>query len=94
MIINRLDFIERLQIDPDSLELWLQQEWLLPNLDWPDMEFSEIDLAGATFILDLQQALGVNDEGVGIILHLVDQMHGLRRVLRSFVPENPRIEVA
>jgi chaperone modulatory protein CbpM len=25
--------------------------------------------------------LGVNDEGVGVILNLVDQIHGMRRVL-------------
>jgi chaperone modulatory protein CbpM len=27
------------------------------------------------------QDLGVNDEGVGVILNLLDQLHGLRRAL-------------
>jgi chaperone modulatory protein CbpM len=35
-------------------------------------------------ILDLQ-ALGANDDAIPIILDLVDQLHGLRRVLREVV---------
>ena len=30
---------------------------------------------------DLQADFGVNDEGVGVILHLVDQLYGMRRTL-------------
>jgi hypothetical protein len=38
-------------------------------------------VARAQLIRDLKDDLGVNDEGVGVILNLVDQVHGLRRVL-------------
>jgi len=86
MIINRLEFIQRVHIDQTTLDVWLGERWLLPNETMPDLEFSEIDLARASFILDLQRDLGVNDEGVGIILDLVDQMHGLRKVLSVLVP--------
>ena len=89
MIINRLEFMHRAQIDQQTLEVWLQEEWLLPNEIVTDMEFSEIDLARATFILDLKQRLGVNDEGVGVILHLVDQLHGLRRMVGALLPGDP-----
>lgn len=86
MIINRLEFTERVHIDQTTLDVWLGEQWLLPNRSMTDMEFSDIDLARASFILDLQRDLGVNAEGVGIILDLVDQMHGLRRVLGAFLP--------
>jgi chaperone modulatory protein CbpM len=43
-----------------------------------------VDLARAHFIRDLQ-ALGVNDEGIPIVLDLVDQLHGLRRILRELL---------
>jgi chaperone modulatory protein CbpM len=36
----------------------------------------------------LMRDLGVNREGVGIILNLLDQMHGMRRALRG-VLESP-----
>ena len=40
-----------------------------------------MDLARARLIHDLKHNMGVNDEGLGVILHLIDQMHGLRRAL-------------
>jgi hypothetical protein len=46
-----------------------------------ELAFSEADLARAQLIRDLIQDLGVNHEGVGVILNLLDQMHGLRRAL-------------
>jgi chaperone modulatory protein CbpM len=57
---------------------------LLPRRG-PDFAFSECDVARAQLILDLKREMGVNDEGIGIILSLVDQMHGLRRVLRELM---------
>ena len=47
-------------------------------------EFSDLDLARAHFIRDLQN-LGVNYEGIPIVLDLVDQVHGLRRVARDLL---------
>jgi chaperone modulatory protein CbpM len=34
--------------------------------------------------------MGVNDEGVGVILHLVDQLYGMRRMLMTLQNEVPR----
>ena len=36
-------------------------------------------------VLDLQRDLGVNREGIGIILNLLDQVHGLRQALAGKV---------
>jgi chaperone modulatory protein CbpM len=89
MIINRIEFIQRTEIDQQTLDVWLREEWLLPSAIATDMEFSEVDLARATFILDLKERLGINDEGVGVILHLVDQVHGLRRMVGALLQETP-----
>lgn len=86
MIINRIEFQHRAQIDQQTLDVWLEEQWLLPGETMTDLEFSEIDLARAIFIVDLKDRLGINDEGVGVILHLVDQMHGLRRMLGLIMP--------
>ena len=42
------------------------------------MRFSDTDVARARLIQDLKGDFGVNDEGIDVILHLVDQLHGLR----------------
>jgi chaperone modulatory protein CbpM len=80
--------IEQLQVhlnlDAGTLQLWIEEGWLLPRRD-PDLAFSEGDVARAQLILDLRREMGVNDEGIGIILSLIDQMHGLRRVLRELM---------
>jgi chaperone modulatory protein CbpM len=74
----------RLHLDAGTLHLWIEEGWLLPRRN-PDLAFSEGDVARAQLILDLKREMGVNDEGIGIILSLVDQMHGLRRVLRELL---------
>jgi chaperone modulatory protein CbpM len=81
MIINKIDFLDRSQLDRETLEVWIEEEWLVPGRTATELTFSEADLARAQLIRDLKQDLGVNDEGVGVILNLLDQVHGLRNAL-------------
>ena len=59
--------------------MWVDAGWLAPQGNDGEWTFAEIDLARTRLIQDLTGDLGVNDEGVPIILDLVDQLHGLRR---------------
>ena len=83
MIISKLEFLDRTQLDRETLEVWIEEDWLIPSGTATELAFSEADLARATLIRDLIQDLGVNDEGVGVILNLLDQMHGLRKTLAN-----------
>jgi len=85
MILTTVEFLARTQLDRGTLEVWIKEEWLIPSASAPDYAFSEADLARAQLIRDLMDDLGVNSEGVGIILNLVDQVHGLRAVLADVV---------
>ena len=86
MIISKLDFLYRSQLDQETLEVWIEEEWLVPGGDASELTFSEADLARVKLIRDLKQDMGVNDEGVGIILNLLDQMHSLRKAVTSVLP--------
>ncbi|MCE4224261.1 hypothetical protein HCU64_10905 [Methylobacterium sp. C25] len=77
--MKREEFLTRSGLEVRTLEIWLEQRWLLPAAEDVETGFSEIDVARAHFIRDLQGGLGVNDPGIDVILHLVDQLHGLRR---------------
>ena len=88
MIINRFEFLQRARIDQQTLEVWLHEEWIIPNRLSTDMEFTEMDMARALLIVDLKERLGVNDDGVGVILHLVDQIHGLRQLVQALLPDD------
>ena len=85
MIINKLEFLARAELDQETLDVWIKEEWLIPRGTGTELMFSEIDLARAELILDLKRDMGVNDEGVGVILNLVDQVHGLRNALADVV---------
>ena len=65
----------------ETLNAWIEDEWLIPSGSSVELSFSEIDIARAQLIRDLQVDFGVNDEGVEVILNLVDQLYGMRRTL-------------
>jgi chaperone modulatory protein CbpM len=78
MIMNKREFLTNAGLQVQTLEFWVDQRWLIPDQTSAEMTFSETDVARAHLIRDLKSDLGVNDEGVDVILHLVDQLHGLR----------------
>ena len=81
MMISKQEFLVRAQLEGETLEAWIQDEWLVPSQSAGELTFSDADVARAQLIRDLRGDLGINDEGVAVILNLVDQVHGLRRVL-------------
>jgi chaperone modulatory protein CbpM len=98
MIITKLEFLERARLDRETLEVWIEEEWLLPSRTANELVFTEMDLARAKLIRDLKHDMRVNDEGVGVILNLLDQIHGLRKVmadlLRSAHEQSARDDVS
>ena len=78
------EFLLTAHLESDVLEAWIEAGWLLPRESREGRNFSEIDVARAQLIRDLQE-LGVNDDGIPIILDLVDQLHGLRRMMRDLL---------
>lgn len=81
MIISKLDFLYRAQLDQETLDVWIEEHWLVPQETAAEPAFSEADLARAKLIQELKRDFGVNDEGVAVILSLLDQVHSLRKVL-------------
>jgi chaperone modulatory protein CbpM len=81
MILTRQDFLAHANLDRQTLEIWIEEEWLIPVRTDSDLTFSEADLARAKLIRDLIDDMGVNAEGVGVALNLLDQLHGLRRAM-------------
>jgi chaperone modulatory protein CbpM len=91
------EFVLQARIDAEELDRWIAAGWLLPRESDAVPDYSDVDLARALLIRDLQN-LGVNDESVPIVLDLLDQLHGLRRALRGVLAtmkaqprESPRL---
>lgn len=81
--MNKQAFLTHLSLEVHVLDLWLEQEWLVPARREAELHFSEADVARARLIRDLQGGFGVNDPGVDVILHLLDQLHGFRRAFED-----------
>jgi chaperone modulatory protein CbpM len=81
MKISKEEFLSLSGVGHETLNAWIEDEWLIPSGSSIELSFSEIDIARARLIRDLQVDFGVNDEGVGVILNLVDQLYGMRRTL-------------
>jgi chaperone modulatory protein CbpM len=83
MTMNKHEFLVSAGLQVELLDFWVAQQWLVPMQSEGGETFSDVDLARAHFIRDMKADLGINDEGVDVILHLVDQLHGLRRALQQ-----------
>jgi chaperone modulatory protein CbpM len=80
------EFLLQAHVDRQRLDSWISEGWLIPQRQ-PELVFSEVDLARAELIRELKEDFGVNDPGVTLILHLLDQVHGLRRSMREVIQE-------
>jgi chaperone modulatory protein CbpM len=85
MMISKHEFMLQVRLDQDTLATWIEEEWLVPGDAAAEPVFTEVDLARARLIRDLQEDLGVNDPGIGVILSLVDQVHGLRNTVAELL---------
>jgi chaperone modulatory protein CbpM len=85
MTVETSEFIMHARLDANVLETWIEAGWLAPRQEAEVRRFSDIDLARAELIRDLVHGMGVNEEGITVILDLVDQLHGVRLALREIL---------
>ena len=76
--MERREFLLAAHLEATTLEAWIEAGWLLPRDSGEAGPFSEIDLARVQLIRDLRE-LGVNEEGIPVILDLVDQLRSEER---------------
>jgi chaperone modulatory protein CbpM len=83
MSMSREQFLAASGAKVHKLELWLEQKWLIPEPTDTGIAFTAREVARARLIQDLETDFGVNDEGIDVILHLIDQLHGMRRAFAN-----------
>ena len=83
MIFKGADLSTRSGVESATIAMWIEAGWLSPPQG--ERGHSEADVARARLVRDLREDLGVNDEGIGVLLDLIDQIHGLRHLLETLV---------
>jgi len=66
------------RIDRAMLEAYIERQWVRPHRKRKAWYFEEIDIARLQLICHLTQEIEVNDEGMDVVLSLLDQLYGLR----------------
>ncbi|WP_137390904.1 chaperone modulator CbpM [Rhodoligotrophos defluvii] len=79
------EFKMRVRVENQQLHRWVEAGWIIPVEQDGQPRYSELDVARAALIRDLQHELGVNAEGIDVILGLLDQLHGLRATVSDLM---------
>ena len=82
-MIDEMKICSELSITLEQLQIWVEQGWLVPTTANDGAAFTPADVARAQLIVSLSRDFGANEEGVDLILYLLDQVHDLRRMLRA-----------
>ncbi len=69
-------------IDRARLEDYIAREWVRPRRAETGWYFEEIDIARLQLVCHLTQEIQVNDEGMDVVLSLLDQLYGLRTQMK------------
>jgi len=76
-LLIRLRGLERRE-----LSRWVENRWVLPERHAETWVFHEVDVARVELILDIRRDFAIDDEAMGLVLGLLDQVYGLRRQMR------------
>ena len=88
-LVNAID-----QLQADVLDRWIELGWIAPPAGMEGPAFQEVDVARVRLICDLIYDLEIGEEGVPVILSLLDQLHDARRMLRAMAAAIGNLEIA
>ena len=73
------------RIDRPTLEKYILRQWVRPGRKQEDWDFEDIDIARLELICQLRQDIEVNEEGVEVVLSLLDQLYDARSQMRKLI---------
>lgn len=84
----------------ETLRVWVERGWVMPERDRAGYRFREIDIARVGLIYEFSTDLELDEDAMDVVLSLLDQVHGLRHQLRrladavSAQPEDVRRHIS
>jgi len=70
------------ELERRELARWVENRWVLPERHAETWVFHEVDVARVELILGIRRDFAIDDEAMGLVLGLLDQVYGLRRQMR------------
>ena len=68
-------------VERTEIVRWIENRWVVPDQNGGIWQFREVDIARVELILHVRTEFTVDDDAMGLILGLLDQVYGLRRQL-------------
>jgi chaperone modulatory protein CbpM len=58
---------------------WIEEGWVRPERAGDGWRFAEVDVARVELILQIRREFAIDEEGMPLVLSLIDQVYALRR---------------
>ena len=91
LLVHRIERVE--------LTGWIEQRWVRPRLTETGYDFDQVDEARISLISELRRDFSCDDDMLGLVLSLLDQLYAARRLLRTVedaveaLPDEVRAEI-
>jgi chaperone modulatory protein CbpM len=69
-------------LDRRELDSWIAEGWVRPERSGETWNFAEVDVARVALILEIRREFAVDEEGLPLVLGLLDQLYTVRRQMR------------
>jgi chaperone modulatory protein CbpM len=85
-------------LDRHQLDSWIAEGWVRPERSGGTWSFAEVDVARVELILEIRREFAIDEEGLPLVLGLLDQVYSLRRQMRllrdALSAQPPEIQAA
>ena len=68
-------------LDSRELARWVENRWVLPERRENTWIFHDVDVARVELIVEIRNEFAVEEDALGLVLNLMDQVYELRRQL-------------
>jgi chaperone modulatory protein CbpM len=99
MSFTEQEVVEIVGLPAKRLRAWVRRGWVRPAARGGAPVFDDVDVARAALLRQLCEDLEIEEDTVGVVLSLLDQVHSLRAELRTLAealdhqPEPVRREI-
>lgn len=85
-------------LDRRELDSWIAEGWVRPERSAETWNFAEVDVARVELILEIRREFAIDEEGLPLVLGLLDQVYSLRRQMRwlcdALAAQSPEVQAA
>ncbi len=82
-MITERELVARIEnLEATHLRHWVELGWIVPLRRDVELVFDDHDAVRAQLICDLVYDMAIEEDSMPVVLSLLDQLHGTRRMLR------------